>query len=68
VQVACGQYFSVCLTTNGKLVIWGSLSGKMTNDDGLFFNKPQYVSHCIFDDGIYLYLKIDIWEDLLISE
>ncbi len=47
VQVACGQYFSVCLTTNGKIAIWGSLSGKITNDDGLFFDKPQYDFHCI---------------------
>jgi len=41
VQVACGQYFSTCLTTNGKIIIWGSVSGKITNDDGLFFNKPE---------------------------
>ena len=44
VQIACGQLFSVCLTTNGKIVIWGSISGKITdNDDGLYFNQPQYV-------------------------
>lgn len=42
-QVACGQHFSVCLTVSGKILIWGSLSGKTTNDDGLFFNKPTYV-------------------------
>jgi alpha-tubulin suppressor-like RCC1 family protein len=41
VQVACGQHFSLCLTSNGKIVIWGSLSGKTTNDDGLFYNKPE---------------------------
>jgi alpha-tubulin suppressor-like RCC1 family protein len=43
VQVACGQCFSVCLTISGKILIWGSISGKITNDDGLFFNKPEYV-------------------------
>jgi alpha-tubulin suppressor-like RCC1 family protein len=50
VQVACGQYFSVCLTANGKIVIWGSISGKITNDDALFFSKPEYVCFCIFND------------------
>ncbi len=64
VQVACGQYFSGCLTANGKIIIWGSVSGKITNDDGLFFSKPEYV--CIgflFNDIYkkdYFYLKIDI--------
>ena len=43
VQVACGQHFSACLTTTGKIIIWGSVSGKITNDDGLFFEKPEYV-------------------------
>ena len=48
-QVACGQHFSACLTVSGKIAIWGSLSGKTTNDDGLFFNKPEYVIHsCYF--------------------
>jgi alpha-tubulin suppressor-like RCC1 family protein len=43
VQVACGQHFSLCLTSNGKIVVWGSVSGKITNDDDLFYNKPEYV-------------------------
>ncbi|CAF1039515.1 unnamed protein product [Rotaria sordida] len=43
VQVACGQHFSVCLTTNGKIVIWGSISGKVTNDDGFFYERPEYL-------------------------
>ncbi|CAF3739050.1 unnamed protein product [Adineta steineri] len=43
VQVACGQYFSVCLTANGKIIVWGSISGKITNDDGFFYNKPEYL-------------------------
>ncbi|UJR38108.1 hypothetical protein I4U23_030788 [Adineta vaga] len=43
VQVACGQQFSVCLTTNGKIVLWGSISGKATDDDELYFVKPQYL-------------------------
>ncbi|CAF4429539.1 unnamed protein product [Rotaria socialis] len=43
VQVACGQHFSVCLTSNGKVVIWGSISGKVTNDDGFFYQKPEYL-------------------------
>ncbi|CAF1080148.1 unnamed protein product [Rotaria sordida] len=43
VQIACGQYFSMCLTSNGRIIIWGSISGKMTNDDGLFYSKPQYL-------------------------
>ncbi|CAF4634181.1 unnamed protein product [Rotaria sp. Silwood1] len=41
VQVACGQYFSMCLTLSGKIVLWGSISGKITNDDGLFYSKPE---------------------------
>jgi alpha-tubulin suppressor-like RCC1 family protein len=41
VQVACGQNFSICLTSNGKIVIWGSISGKTTNDDGFFYEKPE---------------------------
>jgi E3 ubiquitin-protein ligase HERC4 len=41
VQIACGQCFSICLTTNGKIVIWGSISGKVTNDDGFFYYKPE---------------------------
>jgi hypothetical protein len=45
VQVACGQYFSVCLTTNGRIVIWGSINGKITNDDGFFYHKPEYVQY-----------------------
>lgn len=40
-QVACGQHFAACLTVTGKIAIWGSLSGKTTNDDGLFFNRPE---------------------------
>ena len=40
-QVACGQHFSLCLTVNGKIVIWGSLSGKTTNDDGMFYARPE---------------------------
>ncbi|CAF1021817.1 unnamed protein product [Adineta steineri] len=43
VQVACGQHFSVCLTGNGKIVVWGSISGKVTNDDGLVYQKPEYL-------------------------
>ncbi|CAF1467672.1 unnamed protein product, partial [Adineta steineri] len=43
VQVACGQHFSVCLTGNGKVVVWGSISGKVTNDDGLVYQKPEYL-------------------------
>lgn len=43
VQVACGQHFTVCLTSNGKVVIWGSISGKTTNDDGFFYQKPDYL-------------------------
>ncbi|CAF4670522.1 unnamed protein product, partial [Rotaria magnacalcarata] len=41
VQIACGQYFSMCLTLNGNIVVWGSISGKITNDDGLFYSKPE---------------------------
>ncbi len=41
VQVACGQYFTLCLTANGKIVIWGSISGKTTNDDGFFYQRPE---------------------------
>lgn len=48
VQVACGQHFSACLTTTGKIIIWGSISGKISNDDGLFFQKPEYLRG--FDD------------------
>ncbi|CAF4157074.1 unnamed protein product [Rotaria sp. Silwood2] len=43
VQIACGQYFSMCLTTTGRIVIWGSISGKITNDDGLFYNIPEHL-------------------------
>jgi alpha-tubulin suppressor-like RCC1 family protein len=46
VQVACGQNFSVCLTTSGKIVIWGSVNGKTEHDDGYFFSKPEYVLMC----------------------
>lgn len=42
VQVACGQHFSMCLTTAGKIVIWGSLNGKTNSDDGFFYEKPVY--------------------------
>ncbi len=45
-QVACGQNFSVCLTTSGKIVIWGSVNGKTEHDDGYFFSKPEYVLMC----------------------
>ncbi len=55
VQVACGQHFSVCLTTNGKIVIWGSISGKITNDDGLFFKKPEYVCWLIVLKGLFIF-------------
>lgn len=41
VQVACGQHFSLCLTSNGKVVIWGSLSGKTDHGDGFFYQKPE---------------------------
>ncbi|CAM4858154.1 unnamed protein product [Rotaria socialis] len=41
VQIACGQYFSMCLTSNGNIVVWGSISGKITNDDGFFYSKPE---------------------------
>ncbi len=41
VQVACGQHFTLCLTLNGKIVIWGSISGKTTNDDGFFYQRPE---------------------------
>ncbi len=43
VQVACGQHFTLCLTLNGKIVIWGSISGKTTNDDGFFYQRPEYI-------------------------
>lgn len=43
VQVACGQHFTLCLTSNGKVVIWGSIGGKTTNDDGFFYQKPEYL-------------------------
>ena len=43
VQVACGQNFSTCLTSNGRVVIWGSISGKVT-DDGFLYSGPAYVS------------------------
>ncbi|CAF0974051.1 unnamed protein product [Adineta ricciae] len=43
VQVACGERFSMCLTTNGKIVIWGSVSGRVKKDDELYFSKPQYL-------------------------
>ncbi|UJR08173.1 hypothetical protein I4U23_012446 [Adineta vaga] len=43
VQVACGQTFSICLTGNGKIVVWGSISGRVTNDDGCFYQKPEYL-------------------------
>ncbi|CAF0990014.1 unnamed protein product [Adineta ricciae] len=43
VQIACGQHFSICLTKNGKIVVWGSISGRVTNDDGLFYQKPEYL-------------------------
>jgi alpha-tubulin suppressor-like RCC1 family protein len=41
VQVACGQHFSMCLTSNGKVVVWGSISGRVTNDDGFFYQRPE---------------------------
>jgi alpha-tubulin suppressor-like RCC1 family protein len=40
-QVACGQHFSICLTSNGKIVVWGSISGRVTNDDGFFYQRPE---------------------------
>jgi len=43
VQVSCGQHFTICLTTNGKVVVWGSISGKTSNDDGLYYPKPEYL-------------------------
>ena len=41
VQIACGQHFSLCLTVHGKIVVWGSVSGKTTNDDGFFYQRPE---------------------------
>ena len=41
VQVACGQYFSVCLTSNGRIVFWGSISGKINEDGHHHHSKPE---------------------------
>ena len=40
VQITCGQFFSVCLTGDGKVLLWGSLNGKINEGDGFFFEKP----------------------------
>jgi alpha-tubulin suppressor-like RCC1 family protein len=49
VQVACGQLFSLCLTLNGRIIIWGSLDGNVSKDNGFFYEKPTYA---LTDDSI----------------